>query len=698
MLRTPSGTWRHQERLLSVQRLDSFVTVDCVQDEVGARRAGGARDQTFAGQLFEASRTWLVIAATGIVIGVIAAALNVITAWLASLRVGYCLGNFYLNETMCCKGMSECRWQAWLQMAVGRYAAYIATGLAFALAAVVLVQRLAPQAAGLGILEIKCIAGGFDLHGFLDAPVLVLKSVCLPLAIALGLSLGKEGPLVHYAVCVGHCVAALCIRHRAAAWRRREIYMAAAAAGVAVAFGLPMGGVLFAVEEILPLFQLRSVWKAYVCALIAVSTLAAMNPFRTGQVVLFKVAYDTLWHFFELPMYALLGVFGGVYGVAVLALNLQVAAFRKRHLARHAVAEVVVLALALAAVCYCNQFLREDMTQAMQTLFAECPGSEICDARARALVPLLLFATLVRLLLTVVTYGCKVPAGIFVPSMAAGATFGRAVGVFLDWLQRQHPDLPVFGLCPDGPCVIPGTYALIGAGAALSGITHLTVTVAVIMFELTGAVKYIIPTMVTVAVTKAINDRWGRGGIADQMITFNGLPYLDALEDVYLGVAVLEAMLRQTKVVTPAMATAHLRRLVQTLCRGFPLVESAAEPRILGYVLRLELEDALATVTEGTVSFTLLASDSDLLYIVQPTPLVVSVETSLDYVRELFVRLAPQAILVEDNDVLAGLLTRKDMVRYERTVHEMEHPRGEDVLADAAWLLFQRVKTAVQRR
>ena len=52
---------------------------------------------------------------------------------------------------------------------------------------------------------------------------------------------------------------------------------------------------------------------------------------------------------------------------------------------------------------------------------------------------------------------------------------------------------------PDVPCITPGTYALLGAAAALSGVMRLTVTVVVIMFELTGALTYILPTMVRIA-------------------------------------------------------------------------------------------------------------------------------------------------------------------------------------------------------
>ena len=103
-----------------------------------------------------------------------------------------------------------------------------------------------------------------------------------------------------------------------------------------------------------------------------------------------------------------------------------------------------------------------------------------------------------RTFLVIISYGCKVPAGIFVPSMAIGASFGRMVGILVQALHDSFPNSRFFSACqPDVPCITPGTYAFLGAGAALSGIMHITVSVVVIMFELTGALTYILPTMVS---------------------------------------------------------------------------------------------------------------------------------------------------------------------------------------------------------
>jgi chloride channel 3/4/5 len=155
----------------------------------------------------------------------------------------------------------------------------------------------------------------------------------------------------------------------------------------------------------------------------------------------------------------------------------------------------------------------------------------------------LLIATIIRTFLVIISYGCKVPAGIFVPSMAVGATFGRMVGILVQALHEASPGSRFFSSCqPDVPCITPGTYAFLGAAAALSGIMHITVSVVVIMFELTGALTYILPTMIVVGVTKAVSDRFGKGGIADRMIWFNGFPFLDSKDDHSFGVPVSQVM------------------------------------------------------------------------------------------------------------------------------------------------------------
>lgn len=57
-------------------------------------------------------------------------------------------------------------------------------------------------------------------------------------------------------------------------------------------------------------FSIKTMWRSFFCALMATVTLSAMNPFRTGKLVLFQVTYNRDWHFFEIIFFVVLGVFG----------------------------------------------------------------------------------------------------------------------------------------------------------------------------------------------------------------------------------------------------------------------------------------------------------------------------------------------------------------------------------------------------
>ena len=105
-------------------------------------------------------------------------------------------------------------------------------------------------AAGSGVAEVKVILSGFVVHGYLGVQTLVVKTLALILSVASGLSLGKEGPFVHIAACVGNISCRMFSKYNHNDGKRREVLSASAASGVAVAFGAPIGGVLFSLEEV----------------------------------------------------------------------------------------------------------------------------------------------------------------------------------------------------------------------------------------------------------------------------------------------------------------------------------------------------------------------------------------------------------------------------------------------------------------
>jgi len=99
----------------------------------------------------------------------------------------------------------------------------------------------------------------------------------------------------------------------------------------------------------------------------------------------------------------------------------------------------------------------------------------------------------------------KVPAGIYVPSMVVGGLMGRIVGHGVQWLVLKFPTWGIWGDCAlsfEGTCIQPGVYGLIAAGSTMCGVTRLSVTLAVILFELTGSLDYVLPFSLAILVAK----------------------------------------------------------------------------------------------------------------------------------------------------------------------------------------------------
>lgn len=105
-----------------IKRYEDFTTIDWVQDAVHeqarrrAKRKDGSRFWDQEGTLgwrrkvsesYDAGQSWLVVTIVGAAIGLNAAFLNIVTEWLADIKLGYCTTGFYLNESFCCWGAED---------------------------------------------------------------------------------------------------------------------------------------------------------------------------------------------------------------------------------------------------------------------------------------------------------------------------------------------------------------------------------------------------------------------------------------------------------------------------------------------------------------------------------------------------------------------------------------------------------------
>lgn len=557
-------------------------------------------------------------------------------------------------------------------------------------------RKVLYYAAGSGIPEIKTILSGFVIHGYLGRRTLFTKAVGLALSVASGLSLGKEGPFVHIASCIGNIVSRYFSKYENNEGKRREVLSAASAAGVAVAFGAPIGGVLFSLEEVSYFFPPKVMWRSFFCAMIAAVTLRFLDPFGTGKLVLFQVTYDKDWHAFELVPFLLLGVFGGVYGAFFSKLNHRWSrdVRNKTWLKDHPIAEVLLITAITSVLSFVNGYTLMGGTELVYNLFAMClPGSPNTHAGLCVLDPgkqtfsvmrMIAVALVVKAALTVVTFGIKVPAGIFIPTLGVGACAGRIVGLAVQYAHWRWPAAPVFSSCGEtGQCVIPGLYAMVGAAAALSGVTRTTVSLAVIMFELTDTLTYAVPVMLGVLVAKTVADALEPKGIYELVIELSQLPYLNAKHQyLWGGLTIGDAMDRDVEVI-------HIERLntVRTLRdqlaklvaagftdTGFPILrgDEDGSSRMLGFIGGSELEHALSIVAEDAghpVSFRSrdmryrsISSSSissvmgqaedpfDFSVYMDKAPLTVNIESPLELVQQFFVKLGARYVVVTDAD------------------------------------------------
>ncbi|KAJ2161927.1 hypothetical protein GGF46_001118 [Coemansia sp. RSA 552] len=640
----------------------SYTTIDWLHDDIReqarlrALRAVSGTKGWWLNNVWDPVQGWLLVVLVGLLCGLFAGFISEWTELLAGWKTGYCRADWRLSKTICCRMSAvECEhWHAWDLRTLSSRAMFVAVGVAYTLVAAILVVRSATRVtmanrgvsssvetsvsptvkmayygAGSGIPEVKSILAGFVIHGFLGVRILAVKTFGLILCCASGIMAGKEGPMVQIASSLGNISTRIFDKYYKNEAKKREIISAAAAAGVSVAFGAPIGGVLFSLEEVSYFFPNKTMLRSLTCALVAALVLKAYDPFGTGKLVLFQTTYDMDYHWFEMAAFVLIGVFGGLYGALFCRLNMAVNRLRKRTwIGRFPVSEVVAITALTLALSYRNPFTRIGLGELVGSLFQECPAASspgslhssssdegadverlLCVAgnrysEYRPLITLLGLALLNRAFFAVITFGAKVPSGLVLPSMSIGAVFGRIVGTYMEYLTRAYAGTSVFAQCPpDSRCVIPGIYALVGAGATLTGATHTTIAVVAILMELTGNLIYTLPVLVGVMTARWIAEYFSPSGIYDMLLEHAGHPYFDT-KTQYIHTRRTAAELMQTDLETICVDYEDentLEHLFSRLTRisdrgladgGFPIVNS--RNHLLGWIACAELEFAIA--------------------------------------------------------------------------------------------------------
>uniref|UniRef100_A0A8C2K593 Chloride channel protein n=1 Tax=Cyprinus carpio TaxID=7962 RepID=A0A8C2K593_CYPCA len=654
---------------------------------------------------------WLLMLLIGLMSGALAGGIDIAAHWMTDLKEGVCLNGFWFNHEHCCWASNETtfqerdkcpQWKTWAELMVGvsegsvnvlNHFMYVSWALLFAFLAVILVRAFAPYACGSGIPEIKTILSGFIIRGYLGKWTLIIKTITLVLAVSSGLSLGKEGPLVHVACCCANILCHFFTKYRRNEAKRREVLSAASAVGVSVAFGAPIGGVLFSLEEVSYYFPLKTLWRSFFAALVAAFTLRSINPFGNSRLVLFYVEFHTPWHLLELIPFVLLGIFGGLWGAFFIHANIAWCRLRKNtRLGHYPVIEVLVVTLLTALLAFPIEYTRMSSSELISELFNDCgllDSSKLCgytsnsgstsgSVNATAANGLgarlagpglytamwqLALALVFKMLITVATFGIKV----------------TDLDVFLKAKQNIRA---VLRIKPQND-----KHFFFFLISTLGGVTRMTVSLVVIMFELTGGLEYIVPLMAATMTSKWVADALSRESIYEAHIRLNGYPFLEAKEEFRHKTLATDVMRpRQSdpplSVLTQSgMSVEEVERLIaDTTYSGFPVVISQQSQRLVGFVLRRDLVISLENARrhqEGVVSVSaVLFTECDppaspsappavkLHNILDLSPFTVTVHTPMEIVVDIFRKLGLRQCLVIQNGRLLGIITKKDILKH----------------------------------
>lgn len=375
---------------------------------------------------------------------------------------------------------------------------------------------ICPEADGSGIPEMKAMMTGFDMPKFLSWKALFSKWIGLTAASGAGLSIGREGPYVHIAaICADRVMASLKFLNKLkdSSTLRNQIYQASIAAGVSATFGTPIGGVIFSIEISCTHFHVSGLWRGAFCGIVT-TLVAGLFHYLNLSETINRTDFPSLYITDDFPFFVLLGIISGLVGVYFVYLAKFFIGNRARRTIPwlHPRYRYITFVTILLSSCY---YFTPFLHFSDKMIFNQMISTSSLPDEWHSPYPSLTTAIyiVIKPIFTALSVSCQIPSGIFTPNFVAGSVVGRLVGYFAE-------------LC--GGTVNPGVYAAVGAAATIAAISH-TLSGALIVFELTGQIHYIVPMFTSTVIAYAIGS-WLTPSIFDVIIVMRQIPFLPAFK------------------------------------------------------------------------------------------------------------------------------------------------------------------------
>jgi CIC family chloride channel protein len=391
-------------------------------------------------------------------------------------------------------------------------------------------------------------------HSRMRLRVAILKPLATALAIGTGGPFGAEGPIIQTGAAIGSLFG---MSVGLSPYYRRVLLASGAAAGMAATFTAPLAGILVAIE--LLLFELRA--RSFIPVALAAATATSVRIYFVGWAPLFPTAAYKLTSMRELWLFALLGVFMGLVGVAMIrALGWLEDFFDDLPIKYAVIWSPAIGALALGVIGYFYP-------QVLGTSY----GTIRDMLNDRLTTGSLVGISIAKFWALVISLGSGTTGGVFAPSLVVGGGLGAAFAILFQHIFPSLVSNPAF-------------YALVAMAAVFGGIARAPFTSIVFLFELSHNPNSLLPLIVCVMISDGVVRLLSRDSIMTIKLVKRGLIISQDYSVPVLMRAKIDQVMR--KKFSQLDADAELRSVVRNFVPGdvdlIPVVEQ--DGRLIGIV------------------------------------------------------------------------------------------------------------------
>jgi CIC family chloride channel protein len=493
-----------------------------------------------------------------------------------------------------------------------------------------LVYFFAREAKGHGVPEVMeavALKGGV-----IRKRVVFVKTLASAISISTGGSVGREGPIVQIGSAIGSTLGQLL---KVSQDRMRTLVGCGAAAGIAATFNAPIAGAMFALEVVLGDFGLATFSPIVISSVVA----TAVSRAFLGDIPAFIVPAYNLVSVWEFPLYFVLGLFCAAGGVTFTKVLYRIEdLFDDFKFPEYLKAVIGGMILGAGGLFF------------PQILGVGYGAIDLALMQKMALWLFLVLAV-VKILATSITIGSGGSGGIFAPSLFLGAMAGAFFGAVV------HQLFP-------GMTASPGAYSLVGMGAVVSATTHGPLTAILILFEMTGNYKIILPLMLSCIVATIFARQLMKDSIYTLKLARRGIDIREGKEvNVLKSMFVKDVMNRDVETIGEGSALEEMTdKISKSKFNSFPVLN--AENKLAGI---LSFNDYSEAIFDEDLKGLVVARD-----LASENVVTVSVDddlyTALGKISRKDFSTLP-VVSPDDPAELVGIVTRRDIIgAYEKAV------------------------------